>query len=148
VETQGILPHEAIMNLPQNATDFLDVFIGLHNRYKKHADHEKHAFFVPRIHVYAFTTHLEDPIGDIINRSAGIMRCSSEDIRSGGYCEGHVVRDVSPKKVMVCLSFKLPMIVADAEPLTEFPAFGASACSNKKRSAEEMTKSEDDEDEA
>jgi hypothetical protein len=24
--------HHAIMNLPQNATDFLDVFIGLHTR--------------------------------------------------------------------------------------------------------------------
>ncbi len=142
VENHGILFHEAIMNLPQNATDFLDVFIGLYHRYKKHPKHEQIPFFVPRIHVYAFTTFLEDPIGDIINRSAGIMRCTSEDIRNSGYCEGHVVRDVSPKKVMVCLSFKVPMIVANAEPLNEFPAFGASSC--KKRGADEMAKSDDE----
>lgn len=75
---------------------------------------------LPRIHVYAFSTHVADPVGDIIERSAGILQCSaaavrygasaatSESVVVGHECSGHIVRDVAPKKVMVCLSFTLP----------------------------------------
>jgi hypothetical protein len=73
---------------------------------------------LPRIHVYAFSTLVEDPIGDIVRRSAGVLRCAPDSIYPGAgagkyagplpQCEGHIVRDVAPKKVMVCLSFTLP----------------------------------------
>lgn len=121
---------EAIMNLPQNATDFLDVFIGLNTRLKTQglgsfAD-------LPRIHCYAFSTS-ETPILDIASRVAGVLQCEVADLnytdttiatgiagnsRDRSSCWGHIVRDVSPKKVMVCLTFRLPSKVAEAEPVT------------------------------
>lgn len=70
--------------------------------------------------MYAFSTHVADPVGDIINRSAGVLQCTPEAVRYGASgatadsvvarheCSGHIVRDVAPKKVMVCLSFTLP----------------------------------------
>eukprot|EP01032_Pedospumella_encystans_P012454 gene12454-14410_t len=126
--------HEAIMNLPANATDFLDVFIGLYTRV---GEDRLSSWSLPRIHVYAFSTHVADPVQDIINRSAGILQCTPEAIRygksstgasesegtgvletvAGHECSGHIVRDVAPKKVMVCLSFTLPEEVARAKPL-------------------------------
>lgn len=145
VGRQGIWPDEAIMNLPQNATDFLDVFIGLGHLYDAHhrergtgltAEHKK-----LRIHVYAFSTHLEDAVGDIVRRSAGVLQCSPEEITAAttnaagepleSGCLGHVVRDVAPKKVMVCLSFYLP-------PSVQFAAVDDEKISGSKRTADQL----------
>lgn len=132
--------HEAIMNLPANATDFLDVFIGLETRYKKVAGKSRGGgggeapsvstdFTLPRIHVYAFST-AADPVADIAARAASVLQCDVSlleltaapapgefDAMDAVACWGHVVRDVSPKKLMVCLSFFLPRQVALAEPI-------------------------------
>lgn len=92
LEEQGILPHHILMNLPQTATDFLDTFIGYEKRYHKYLISQKKfsslesdslpsPSHLPIIHVYAFSTYIEDPIEDIINRVAGILRCSSYDIK-------------------------------------------------------------------
>jgi tRNA (guanine37-N1)-methyltransferase len=117
----GLRFTEAIMNLPANATDFLDVFIGLGRRGEW--------LVLPRIHVYAFSVS-PDPVADIVDRVASVLRCPVEAL---GYsseaaaaaetpeevdalaCWGHIVRDVSPKKMMVCLTFRLPREVAEAE---------------------------------
>jgi len=101
----------APMNLPQTATDFLDIFIGLKTRYKDSTNYR-----VPRIHVYAFAT-ADDVIDDVRQRCAKIMRIKEEELPSSAV-KGHIVRDVAPKKLMVCLSFDLPDIVADSEPLS------------------------------
>jgi tRNA (guanine37-N1)-methyltransferase len=114
------------MNLPQSATDFLDVFIGIGQRIGPRFDES----FLPRIHVYAFST-ANDPIADIVDRVAGVLKCDPSELNFKGSndvpknmeeslsfsCWGHTVRDVSPKKMMICLSFKLPLSVAMADPV-------------------------------
>lgn len=133
--------HEAIMNLPANATDFLDVFIGLERRYAAAAAANPASSSSPspspslsqqpRIHVYGFSS-AADVIADMVERAAASLRCpvsslgpavsenatmmATTDVDNVA-CWGHVVRDVSPKKMMVCLSFRLPVEVARAEPL-------------------------------
>eukprot|EP00600_Ochromonadales_sp_CCMP1393_P000591 CAMPEP_0174983836 /NCGR_PEP_ID=MMETSP0004_2-20121128/17376_1 /TAXON_ID=420556 /ORGANISM="Ochromonas sp., Strain CCMP1393" /LENGTH=637 /DNA_ID=CAMNT_0016236155 /DNA_START=218 /DNA_END=2131 /DNA_ORIENTATION=- len=161
--TERVAFEEVIMNLPQSATDFLDVFIGLHTRRRKmlqqahpagqaatsgagagaevgHLDSAEDSIriLLPRIHVYAFSTAIDDPVGDIVKRCSEVLQCPVSAIRTGSsstststsstshpiyshYCEGHIVRDVAPKKVMVCLSFSLPLEVATAEPLCFVP---------------------------
>jgi len=121
--------NEVIMNLPQSATEFLDVFIGLGKRIGPSFDES----MLPRIHVYAFST-ADDVIADIAERVAGVLRCDVSHLNFQGSshipkkmeeslsfpCWGHVVRDVAPKKLMVCLSFKLPLEVAMADPVIEY----------------------------
>lgn len=100
----------APMNLPQTATEFLDSFIGLRKRYD-----DPSCYRTPTIHVYAFST-ADDVIDDVRQRCAATMRISS-DILPADSIIGHIVRDVAPRKMMVCLSFALPDVVADADPL-------------------------------
>ena len=52
----------APMNLPQTATEFLDVFIGLRRRFN-----DPSSYRTPTIHVYAFST-ADDVIDDVRRR--------------------------------------------------------------------------------
>ena len=94
-----------IMNLPASAVEFLDVFRGL---YHMHTD-----LILPTIHCYCFSKS-QSPGKDAkeqVERGLGASLPS-------GYLV-HCVRDVAPKKVMVCVSFKLPEVVAFAEGFVE-----------------------------
>lgn len=162
LKSLGVYPNHVIMNLPQNATDFLDVFIGYlktnnntnQEEQEKAENRTELENKLPVIHVYAFSTAIDDlpnsAVTDIANRCALRMRCNVDDLgeqriiaASGtklanitlkslkqnitnnsqesnenlssffnGIYWGHIVRDVAPTKVMVCLSFKLPISVA------------------------------------
>jgi tRNA G37 N-methylase Trm5 len=144
----GVAPDHVLMNLPQSAPEFLDTFIG-YFRPPLSASSSESAIVecpLPVIHVYAFSTAVEDlpisAIADVSSRCASVMRCSPEELgrqqviaatgtnlanlqleRLGKdpscppsffseVCWGHIVRDVAPTKVMVCLSFRLPRSVA------------------------------------
>lgn len=126
---EKIIVSEIIMNLPQNATDFLDIFIGYGKRLGSIYDRN----CLPRIHCYAFST-ADDPILDIAKRVSQMMNCLVDDLNykelnfatkkkstitigevPRDICWGHIVRDVAPKKVMVCLTFQLPYNVAEAD---------------------------------
>lgn len=70
------------MNLPQSATEFLDVFIGLGSK-----PAFKHGAALPRIHVYGFSTDA-DPVLDMARRAAAVMRCPVDALCLGPRAEG------------------------------------------------------------
>ena len=96
-----------VMNLPASAVEFLDVFRGLYSAHRHLA--------LPTIHCYCFSK----------SQSPGEDAKKQVEERLGSsltsQCTIHCVRDVAPKKVMVCVSFKLPTSVAfaDAGPKTD-----------------------------
>ena len=144
IAAQSLLPHEIIMNLPQNATDFLDAMIGLGSIYTHSLNSgapckDMNTILMPRVHVYGFST-AEDPVLDLAQRAAESMQCplSALGYRADGpngeqsgttvkraelintigtqnYFYGHTVRDVAPKKLMVCLTFTVPRQVLFTE---------------------------------
>jgi tRNA (guanine37-N1)-methyltransferase len=77
-----------IMNLPDSSIDFLDTFNSL--SFNKQ----------PMIHIYAFSKE-SDPGKDIFDRVEAIVGKLEE-------YSLHHVRNVAPKKEMMCLSFRLP----------------------------------------
>jgi tRNA G37 N-methylase Trm5 len=86
-----------IMNLPQNATEFLDAFIGVGDLYKQGMNEivtNAHTGLVedmdtslpmPVIHVYGFSTHPTNPVSDMVEKAAKAMQCDMESIYSSSY---------------------------------------------------------------
>ncbi|CAM9395357.1 unnamed protein product [Choristocarpus tenellus] len=94
--SQGQAFDHAILNLPNSALEFLDVFKGI--------DWSALGFpHPPWVHVYCFSKE-EDPVQDAIDRANTVMETAFTkfDIKV------HHVRDVAPKKPMLCLSFPAP----------------------------------------
>lgn len=98
----GLVFQHVVMNLPASAIEFLDVFQGLFDP----GTWRDHGHELPWIHVYTFKkgTETED---DIVAKAEGFL---------GGKMDRrpdiHVVRDVAPNKLMLCLSFQLPEDIA------------------------------------
>ncbi|WCJ31507.1 tRNA (guanine(37)-N1)-methyltransferase 1 [Euphorbia peplus] len=99
---------QVVMNLPNDAAEYLDAFRGI---YKDHPKHRKLNF--PTIHVYGFSK-ARDPEFDFHER----IRIALAEVAVN--VEMRRVRLVAPGKWMLCGSFRLPESVAYAN-ITTYP---------------------------
>ena len=103
----GLRYHHVVMNLPATAIEFLDAFAGsLRPELFPSAERDGGAEVpLPRVHVYCFEKAGEPP-STTLRRVAGHLGGEPRDAAV------RLVRDVSPNKRMVCVSFTLPAAVA------------------------------------
>jgi tRNA (guanine37-N1)-methyltransferase len=105
--TKKPLFNHVVMNLPASAIQFLDVFKGLFADYKnRFADSH---LVLPMIHCYCFSK------SDIPEQDAQVQAEGVLGTKMDNECRVHFVRDVAPKKAMMCVSFRLPASVAFIE---------------------------------
>lgn len=106
-----------VLNLPASALTFLPSFIGLYPSHVR--QHLPHAFEMPLVHVYCFSTKSDDNAEEAVKICEEISRQLQYDMKPGKIADGGVevydVRDVAPKKRMFCASFRLPEEVAYRE---------------------------------
>ncbi|VFQ91826.1 unnamed protein product [Cuscuta campestris] len=95
---------QVVMNLPNDAVEFLDVFRGL---FWKNTKYKESTF--PRIHVYGFSK-APDPEFDFHERIRIALREVAFEV------DVRIVRAVAPGKYMLCGSFVLPESVACGRP--------------------------------
>ena len=119
-----------IMNLPAIALEFLDVFAeeegGREGGKEEGREGGRKGLLFGylrgkgvMVHVYAFSK-AEDAERDVVARAAAVMGVEvgrfeggSEGGREGGRVRVHHVRDVAPKKRMMCLSFSLEVVLGE-----------------------------------
>lgn len=114
-----------IMNLPQLAPEFLDAFRGWN--FSENATGDSGSTDTtakrPLIHVHCFgekargaedRVRVEKQVRERCEKALGCVDCLSSEENE---LQIHVVRDVGPRKNMFCVSFRLPVEVADVEKL-------------------------------
>ncbi|PYH93803.1 hypothetical protein BO71DRAFT_450497 [Aspergillus ellipticus CBS 707.79] len=113
--------HHYVMNLPGNAIEFLDAFVGFYaGKESLFTPHTSQP--LPMVHVYCFSGHSDDEHDDHVDVCQRISErightITTED-RIGGTGNQeielsiHNVRLVSPNKQMFCASFRVPREVA------------------------------------
>ena len=94
---EGKTFNHVFMNLPADAIEFLDVFRGRFDTW------DRRGVPLPHIHCYCFSAK-SNPKEDVIERVEATLGASLD--RSATTVRQ--VRDVAPKKLMLCVSFQLP----------------------------------------
>jgi tRNA (guanine37-N1)-methyltransferase len=112
-----------IMNLPAIATEFLDAFRGWTKPSSSSttsggvaSDCEKQQqTLLPTVHVHCFEVKdVDEARQNVIDRCEAALGCTlpSDSLSI------HLVRDVSPKKNMLCVTFPLPAAVSGLSPIS------------------------------
>ena len=106
-QTLGIFPQHYIFNLPASAPELLTVFRG----YK----HPNSNTISPYIHVHCFApkTEKDQAHKPSIERCERSLGCKIEPNET----KVHIVRDVSPKNNMICITFQLPPAIQNVTPI-------------------------------
>ena len=84
---------------------------------------------LPRVHCHCFSK-AEDPVADVIAQAEAILGCPLPGATA------HIVRDVSPHKLMMCVSFLLPDAVCWADGDEGVAASAASGSDSKRQRSE------------
>uniref|UniRef100_A0A6S8SY41 tRNA (guanine(37)-N1)-methyltransferase n=1 Tax=Chaetoceros debilis TaxID=122233 RepID=A0A6S8SY41_9STRA len=107
LDEENIHYDHVLMNLPAIAPEFLDVFRGWKVDRKKR----------PMIHVHCFGSKIKGDI-EVVERCSVSLGCKLD--WSKDEVSVHEVRNVSPKKNMYCVSFRLPDGVKHVDPIIKF----------------------------
>jgi Predicted methyltransferase len=107
LDEKGIKYDHVLMNLPAIAPEFLNVFRGWKGNYNHR----------PMIHVHCFAAKVGGDT-EAVERCGRSLGCKLDLERDE--VSVHQVRNVSPKKNMYCVSFRLPEAVKHVEFVHEF----------------------------
>ena len=104
------------MNLPMDAVEFLDAFIGLYNNCDPEVWKVDGKAQLPLIHVYGFTQEAEKPKAKTFFAKRIAQAMQYPEFKEEDIICFHDIRDVSAISHMYSTTFRLPEAVAFADP--------------------------------